>query len=111
MKKTPFFLPPIALAVLSAVLVAQSRGFTPVTRHMLLTPSPDDWLMYSRTYDAQRFSPLNQINRQNVGRLTQVWTRPMAAGTVENIPIVYRGVMYVEVPTQADGMMRTAVQA
>ena len=28
---------------------------------MLVNPSPDDWLMYSRTYDAQRFSPLKQI--------------------------------------------------
>src|SRR5207249_5893734 len=76
-----------------------------------LEPGPDDWLMYSRTYDAQRYSPLNQINKQNVGRLTQVWSNALAAGTIEIIPIVHSGVMYVEVPSQENGTARTAVQA
>ncbi len=67
--------------------------------------------MYSRTYDAQRYSPLNQINKQNVGRITQAWTKPLAAGSIEIIPIVHGGVMYVAVPVQVDGMTRTAVQA
>ena len=31
--------------------------------------------MFSRTYDAQRFSPLNQVNKQNVGQLTMAWSR------------------------------------
>ena len=70
------------------------ENFTSVTQQMLLNPSPDDWLMFSRTYDAQRYSPLDQINRKNANRLRQVWTRGMAAGTSEGIPIVYRGVMY-----------------
>jgi len=42
--------------------VAQVQNFKPVTQEMLLNPSPDDWLMFSRTYDAQRCSPLKQIN-------------------------------------------------
>jgi alcohol dehydrogenase (cytochrome c) len=54
--------------------------------------------MYSRTYDAQRFSPLRQITRQNVGQLKTAWTKPMPGGTHESIPIVYRGVMYVVQP-------------
>ena len=36
---------------------AQVSKFAPVTREMLENPSPDDWLMYSRTYDAQRYQP------------------------------------------------------
>ena len=28
-----------------------------------------DWTMYGRTKDEQRFSPLSQINEQNIGRL------------------------------------------
>src|SRR6185295_4496574 len=101
------------LATTSQPFAQQSKtsDFVPVTDEMLRNPSANDWLMFSRTYDAQRYSPLTQINKQNVGRLTQAWTRPLAAGVIENIPIVYRGVMYVEVPTQADGMVRTAVQA
>ncbi|MGD8339855.1 MAG: PQQ-dependent dehydrogenase, methanol/ethanol family, partial [Gammaproteobacteria bacterium] len=38
------------------------HDFKPVTKAMLEDPDPADWLMYSRTYDAQRFSPLDQIN-------------------------------------------------
>jgi len=78
---------------------------------MLLNPPPDDWLMYSRTYDAQRYSPLNQINKQNAGRLTQVWSNPLPPGTIEIIPIVHDGVMYLVAPSQENGAARTAVQA
>ena len=111
MKKPRFFVTSIALAAIATAAVAQVRNFAPVTQAMLLNPSPDDWLMYSRTYDAQRYSPLNQINKQNVGRITQAWTKPLAAGSIEIIPIVHGGVMYVAVPVQVDGMIRTAVQA
>src|SRR6516225_4361084 len=75
--------------------VAQVRNFTPVTRQMLENPSPNDWLMFSRTYDAQRFSPLDQINRQNVTQLRLAWERGMGPGQTETIPLVYNGVMYV----------------
>jgi PQQ-dependent dehydrogenase (methanol/ethanol family) len=78
--------------------VAQVKNFTPVTQQMLQNPSPDDWLMFSRTYDAQRYSPLNQINKQNVSQLGLAWTRGLANGTMESIPLVHNGVMYVVVP-------------
>jgi len=61
-KKILFFVTSIVLAVMGTAAVAQVRSFVPVTPAMLLNPSPDDWLMYSRTYDAQRYSPLNQIS-------------------------------------------------
>ena len=77
---------------------AQGKDFEPVTQEMLLNPDPADWLMLSRTYDEQRFSPLDQINRQNVGRLRMVWARGMAEGVQESVPLVYRGVMYVISP-------------
>jgi len=47
--------------------------------------------MYSRTYDAQRLSPLNQINKQNVGQLRMAWTRGLTQGNTEGIPIVHDG--------------------
>src|SRR5262249_38304678 len=104
MKNTLKLLLVVLPLVLSLVILAQapppaaSRHFTPVTQKMLENPSPDDWLMYSRTYDAQRFSPLKQINRQNVGQLKVAWTTELGMGTVESIPLVYRGVMYVILP-------------
>jgi PQQ-dependent dehydrogenase (methanol/ethanol family) len=76
----------------------QTKDFVPVTREMLMNPSPDDWLMLSRTYDEQRFSPLQQITRQNVSRLRMEWVRGMPQGTQETVPTIYRGVMYVNVP-------------
>src|SRR6516165_12385537 len=78
--------------------VAQVRTFVPVTQQMLENPSPNDWLMFSRTYDAQRYSPLNQINKQNVGQLHLAWERGMGNGQTETIPIVHNGVMYVVNP-------------
>jgi alcohol dehydrogenase (cytochrome c) len=77
---------------------ASSAPFVPVTSQMLANPSPDDWLMFSRTYDAQRHSPLKQITKQNVGQLKEVFKKEFGAGAVESIPIVYRGVMYVLLP-------------
>jgi alcohol dehydrogenase (cytochrome c) len=90
-------LPWLALTALSAAL-AQVPNFTPVTEEMLRNPSPNDWLSYSRTLDAQRFSPLDQINTSNVKSLTLAWARGIGTGNTESIPIVYNGVMYVVVP-------------
>jgi alcohol dehydrogenase (cytochrome c) len=101
-----------AVIVLAVTASAQVKTVKPVTEAMLLNPPADDWLMYSRTYDAQRFSPLNQINKQNVGRLAQVWKKDLLSGSIEMIPIVHDGVMYVEVPGKDDkGASKTAVQA
>ena len=86
------------LATIATVAIPQTKNFKPVTQQMLLNPSPDDWLMYSRTYDAQRFSPLKQINRQNVGQLKEVFKKELGNGPHESIPIVYRGVMYLLLP-------------
>jgi alcohol dehydrogenase (cytochrome c) len=100
--RSPFLVTSIlALAIATAAAAigqTQTRPFTPVTQDMLVNPSPDDWLMYSRTYDAQRFSPLKQINRQNVGRLQKVWSNELPAGTHQSIPIVHQGVIYFVTP-------------
>jgi alcohol dehydrogenase (cytochrome c) len=93
-RKGLFILIAFVLVVVT-VSLSQVRPYSPVTEAMLQNPSPNDWLMFSRTYDAQRFSPLNQINKQNVGRLTQVWSKDMATGTQESIPLVHDGVMFV----------------
>jgi PQQ-dependent dehydrogenase (methanol/ethanol family) len=83
------------------VALAQVQNYQPVTQDMLVNPSPNDWLMYSRTYDAQRFSPLTQINRQNVSQLGLAWSRGLGAGATETIPLVRNGVMYVVAPGAA----------
>jgi len=93
-RKAFFILAILAVTIASGAL-SQIKRLAPVTSEMLKNPSPNDWLMYSRTYDAQRYSPLKQITKQNVGRLKQVWSKDMATGTQESIPLVHDGVMYV----------------
>ena len=87
----------LSIAIGSPV-IAQTQDFVPVTAEMLVSPDADDWLMLGRTYDEQRFSPLDQINRENVGQLRLVWSRGFAAGAQSTIPIVYAGVLYVVSP-------------
>ena len=66
----------LTAALLSGAAFAQpAQAFVPVTDAMLNNPDPADWLMVSRTYDEQRFSPLNQINKANVGQLRMAWAR------------------------------------
>ena len=98
MIRTFFFVTSIVFGVIATPAFAQVKNFTPVTQEMLLNPSPNDWLMFSRTLDAQRFSPLNQINRQNVGQIRMVWARGIEPGTLEHIPIVHGGVLYSVTP-------------
>src|SRR5512144_3230057 len=99
MKRALVCLAGIAGLIVSAFVAVQAEDkFVPVTQKMLENPSPDDWLMYSRTYDAQRFSPLKQITKQNVGQLKEAFKKELPAGAYESIPIVYRGVMYMQLP-------------
>ncbi len=78
---------------------AQERPFKPVTNAMLDNPDPADWLMMNRTHDEQRFSPLDQINTRNVGKLTLAWSRGLPGGAPqESTPIVHDGVMYLLTP-------------
>ena len=87
----------LALLTISRA-VGQVTSYEPVTDARLLDPDPADWLMFSRTYDNQRFSPLDQINRDNVSQLERVWSHDMHPGTQENIPLVHDGVMFVANP-------------
>jgi glucose dehydrogenase len=64
MVRKTFFISFIVWLGCSVAGSPQVNNFTEVTQQMLENPSPNDWLMFSRTYDAQRFSPLEQINRQ-----------------------------------------------
>ena len=75
-----------------------SDNNTPVTESILKDPGRDDWLMYRRTYDAWGYSPLAEINRDNVSSLTLAWSIAMEPGEQETTPVVYAGVMYIAHP-------------
>ena len=76
----------------------QVPNYTPVSDATLHNPDPADWLMIRRDYKASSFSPLNQINTQNVGELRLVWSWAMQDGAAlgnQPAPIVHNGVLYV----------------
>jgi PQQ-dependent dehydrogenase (methanol/ethanol family) len=55
-----------------------------------------NWPMYGRTYDNQRFSPLTQINDQNVNGLKLAWAFQVGAlRSNEASPIVIDGTLYI----------------
>ena len=84
------------LSALQPGAQAQSADdFIPVTDAMLQNPAASDWLMWRRTLDSWGYSPLDQVNRDNVGELRMVWTRDLAVGTGEITPLAYDGVLYV----------------
>jgi len=77
---------------------AQESQFVPVTDEILENPAPADWLMWRRTQNHWAYSPLDQVNRRNVGQLRLVWTRPIGEGVQEGTPLVYDGIMYFPNP-------------
>ena len=87
----------LAMSVIAGGLVgkAQVGDFKPVTDAMLLNPDPGDWINWRRTLDGWGFSPLKQIDTDNVDQLQLVWARTLGAGLNEPTPLVYDGVMYV----------------
>ena len=101
----PSFWTSLAALACAAVAVAapcpaqaQARDIDPVTDAELENPSPDDWLMWRRTLDGWGYSPLDQIDRDNVDQLRLVWTRALGPGRQQGTPLVRDGVMFMPNP-------------
>jgi quinoprotein glucose dehydrogenase len=92
------------IATLSLVLAAGVAACAP--RSINSPAARGDWPAYGRDALGSRFSPLGDINKENVGRLTVAWTyrtgEPIPdAGrrrSLEVTPIVSNGVMYISTP-------------
>jgi alcohol dehydrogenase (cytochrome c) len=75
------------------------QNYQPVTAERLKNPEDGNWLMNRRTYDGWGYSPLDQITRDNVGRLRLVWVFSSNDVKVhESAPLVNNGVMFVTSP-------------
>ncbi|MBI2188378.1 MAG: PQQ-dependent dehydrogenase, methanol/ethanol family [Acidobacteria bacterium] len=82
----------------SAAEGAAPTGPAAVTAPRLLAADaePGQWMSHGRTYGEQRFSPLDQITTQNVGRLALAWFADFDSRRgQEATPIVVDGVLYV----------------
>ena len=61
---------------------------------------PAEWLTYGRDYAETHYSPLNQIDENNVNRLGIAWTWDITVrgARLEAVPVVVDGVMYATGP-------------
>lgn len=62
--------------------------------------APGDWPRYARDLEGTRYSPLDQINAQNVEQLDQAWSfrlRPDGGGSLlgGTVPIAIDGILYM----------------
>jgi len=81
----------------------------PIGSGIASTTVPDDaelaraddaaWLMYNKSFTAQRYSGLDQINAGNARKLVPVCLfQPGEIGAFQAAPIVYGGLMYITTP-------------
>jgi alcohol dehydrogenase (cytochrome c) len=72
------------------------KNYVPVTDEMLRHPSPGDWLMIRRNYEAWSYSPLSKITAANVRHLRLEWVWAMNdGGATEPTPIVHNGIIFL----------------
>ncbi len=95
-------------AIVAAGLASVS--FAEVTSDRLVAAGSEaeagNWLMVHKTYDGNRYSPLNQINAGNVGNMRLAFAVPVGGlepsafgiGYMEGTPLVDNGFMYVSDP-------------
>ena len=69
-----------------------------VDEQRLITADNDraSWLSYGRTYDEQRYSPLDQINKETIDQVGLAWFADMTTSRgQEATPIVVDGALYI----------------
>ena len=107
MSREPVLRLTLRIVVVPALLLAiglpagaqSDDSFVPVTDAMLEEPDPADWLHWRRTQNGWAYSPLDQIDRENVADLTLAWSRGLEEGSQQGTPLVYDGVMYYPNPS------------
>ena len=92
---------------LTLVLVCGTLSGQGLDPAKLLESPTDAWPTYNGDYTGRRFSPLDEINRDNVGDLTLAWsfrqdTRgPAPASNIKATPLYVNGVLYYSAPDHA----------
>jgi len=108
------------LSGVKAGVTVASRNPTPgaIDFAGILNPQPGDWPTYNGNLSGNRYSRLEQVNRENVGKLALQWTFSVPLWTqflpdtpyfrenmryfgLETVPLVAGGIMYVTGPNQA----------
>jgi PQQ-dependent dehydrogenase (methanol/ethanol family) len=86
----------IFLCALSRHSVAATAAAVSAERLTKAATEAGQWLSVGRTYDEQRFSPLTQINRDNVSKLGLAWFADFDTNRgQESTPLAIDGVLYL----------------
>lgn len=88
----------LLLSVASPALAQNASpldNLEPITDEELQSPDNANWLMWRRTYNGWGYSPLDQINKENVKDLTVAWTWSLTPGATETTPLVHNGVLFI----------------
>src|SRR5262245_24557201 len=89
----------LSLCLGALFLAVDAAAQVPYQRIVRSANEPQNWLTYSGNYNSQRYSALNQINRQNVRQLRPAWMYQLKRpGVFETSPIVVDGIMYITEP-------------
>jgi quinohemoprotein ethanol dehydrogenase len=91
----------LALGVSSVIASANAADVANVDDARIIenAKTGKEWLSNGLGYSVNRFSPLDQINAANVGKLGLAWSYPLdSIRGVEATPIVVDGIMYVTAP-------------
>ena len=87
----------VLLAGAALVVVAPAIA-ADVTPQRLANPEPGNWLTNHRTYDAQRYSPLDQINKTNIKNLKLAYAVAIggtaANENLQSTPLAEDGFLY-----------------
>ena len=85
-------------------VVMMAQGLDPAD---ILKPKPDSWPTYNGDYSGRRYSPLKQINAENVRNLKAEWSYSANPGQeanffgsrdIKSTPLAVDGVLYFSVP-------------
>ena len=91
------------MKLLAHFLLSCSAAFAqiPFERIVNADKEPGNWLTYSRDLQGQRFSPLTEINTENVSRLKVQWAFQFPDPGNEVSPIAIDGILYITGPNAA----------
>jgi alcohol dehydrogenase (cytochrome c)/quinohemoprotein ethanol dehydrogenase len=90
----------ITVLLCAAPLLASAAEVDARRLRAAQTAEPGQWLSYGRDYSEQRYSPLRQINADNVKQLGLAWYGDLyeRGGSYEGTPVYVDGRLYVTAP-------------
>jgi len=96
MKKQPKNLAVSVALAISATLAASSAFAQQVDTARIEAGGQNDWLTYHGSYKSYHYSPLDQINTNNVSNLSVAWIHIPGRSTrgLQSMPLAVDGVLY-----------------